>query len=122
MTGHIVAGMTDLSRLLDEPRDNVCEHAAHEIYLDAGAGDRHGAVLAGMRLAISLCANAVNDMRDMQHFYADEAGFEHSDHKPEDCREWSIQYESAAHAYQRAFMRMTRLMRDLEKEYAETGV
>ena len=98
--------------------------AAGEAFNELSAQERHEGTL--VRLLLDMARTAadagVQEMENQEGFYIEEAEFEHSDHKPSDCRRWAREYARAAKAYQKTHDAIGPMGDALSKRLQKSGI
>lgn len=120
---------TRLAALLVEAMNHpkaadVFEATAQAAFEDSGAEARHSGDLVTMLAIIGrhVADASEGDCSELSSFYADEARFPQSDHKPGDCLKYSSEYEKAAAAYEAAGLAFTAITDTLDDGLRESGI
>jgi hypothetical protein len=122
MTADLTRLLSQVASLPTEEARALISGAVYEAHIEVGCGSRSDLVLACLWMAQEACEAGENDAEDLAGFYEGEAGFDASDHKPDECREWASEYAQAGQAYSKARVAVARAGKALSKRLDEINL
>jgi hypothetical protein len=122
ITKRLASVLAELTSLPTSEAESVTANAVSEAYQEVGCGLREDLVHLVLLMAEQATDNGHADKADLCDFYAEEAEFKDSDHKPKDCREWSRGYGKACKAYGKANLALLKIRTTLAKRIQQADL